>query len=169
MVNTEWHLKTISRQSEMTGTPFQVGQRIISYIYKDDHGEIHRTDIHADDANEFNSPGIILGWWEQVVKDYGNEAEAKKQAINSSEELFLSLYEDEEPVEANEREVIKFLLALMLERKKILKPLNKVPTGKIQKYIHQRTNREYEVQLVDLTAESVQGVMGQLHEVVIME
>ncbi len=168
MVNTEWQLKTISRQSQITGSPFEVGQRIISYIYKDDSGEIHRDDIHADDTNEYNPPGILLGWWEQVVKNYDNEAEARRQAINSSEELFLSLYE-EEGIETREREVIKFLLALMLERKKILKPLIKTPADAVQKYLHNRTNREYKVPIIDLTAESVQEVMGQLKEVVVME
>jgi len=168
MVNTEWQLKTISRQSQITGSPFEVGQRIISYIYKDDSGEILRDDIHADDVNEYNSPGILLGWWEQVVKNYDNEAEARRQIINSSEELFLSLFE-EEKVETREREVIKFLLALMLERKKILKPLIKTPVDAVQRYLHNRTNREYEVPIIDLTAESVQEVMGQLKEVVVME
>ena len=167
MVNTEWHLKTISRQSKLTGNPFEAGQRIISYIYKDNNGEIHRTDIHANDASKYHAPGVLLGWWEQELRNDDNELEAKKQIINSSEELFLSLFEDEE-IEAEEREVIKFLLALMLERKKILKPLLKAPVGKVQKYLHQRTDKEYEVPLVDLTAKSVQGVMEQLKEVIIL-
>ena len=168
MVNAEWQLKTISKQSQLTGSPFEVGQRIISYIFKDDSGKIHRNDIHAVDLDKKDLPGTLLGWWEQVVKNYDDEIEAKKHAVNSSEELFLSLYEGEE-AETHERDVIKFLLALMLERKKILKPMIKFPTNRIQKYLHNRTNREYEVPIIDITAKSVQKVMGELKEVVVME
>ena len=112
MVNAEWQLKTISKQSQLTGSPFEVGQRIISYIFKDDSGKIHRNDIHAVDLDKYDLPGTLLGWWEQVVKNYDDEIEAEKHAVNSSEELFLSLYEGEE-AETHERDVIKFLLALI--------------------------------------------------------
>ncbi len=164
-VNVDWHLKSLSRKSQKSGRLFTEGQRVISYIYKAANGEIQRADVHVEEANEFTPSGILLGWWEQVMKNYDNEAEAKRQAILSSEELFLSLYEEKENA-AEEADVLKYLLALMLERKRILKPIDKVAEGHTQRYLHTRTKKEFSVPFVDIMTKSAQGVMDQLKGVI---
>ena len=111
----------------------------------------------------FVPPGTVLGWWRQEAK--AEETKSKHQAVKTAEDLFLSLYaEGADPSE--ERATLKSLLALMLERKRILKPRGKALEGKPQQYFLVKTKETFEIPAVDLTAEAVRKIQEQLWAVI---
>ncbi len=161
----DWQVKPAGRLSQISGEAFRPGQKIISYIYKDEGNDLRRLDLLATEADHFTVPGSILGWWTQVVKDQEDEAEARRRAIETSEGLFHSLFE-EGAVCAEESEALKFLLAIMLERKRILKRCGKPAAGEPQRYRHSKSGEEFDVPQVDLTASTVLKIQEQLRDVI---
>ena len=91
----DWHLKSISRKSHASDHRFSVGDAVVSYLLEDAVGEIARADVLRGEAGEFSPPGKVLGRWEQVLRDYDDEAEARREALRTTEGLFLSLFEPE--------------------------------------------------------------------------
>ena len=161
----EWQVKPVGRLSQLSGEAFKSGQKIISYLYKDDGGDLQRYDVLTAETDNFSVPGQILGWWTQVVRDMQNEANARRRAIETTEDLFLSLYE-EGAVKTDESEVLKYLLAIVLERKRILRPIGKLSGGEPQLYRHSKSGEEYTVAQVDLTASNVLKIQDQLQAVI---
>jgi hypothetical protein len=71
--------------------------------------------------------------------------ETQKQTLLSAEELFLSLFL-EDNTSLQEREGLKQILALLLERKRILKPQG-LPHQQTQSYLHVKTGIVYNVSI----------------------
>ena len=157
----DWQVKPAGRLSQVSGEAFSPGQKIISYLYKDEGDDLRRIDALAAEADRFTAPGPILGWWTQTVKDQEDKAEVRRRVIETSEELFLSLFE-EGADSAQESETLKFLLAIMLERKRILRRCGKPDDGEPQLYRHSKSGQEFDVPQVDLTASSVLKIQEQL-------
>ena len=157
----DWQVKSASKQSEVTGRAFKPGERIVSYLFKNERGDLQRSDVLAEEAQAFQSPGLVLGKWEHVVKEDISEAEIRSQSLRTSEGLFLSLFEgDGEATE--EREVLKYLIAIILERKRILKPIGSSGVGGSQTYLMRGTKEKFNVPTVDVTADIVVKLKEQL-------
>ncbi len=161
----DWQVKPAGRLSQVSGKEFSPGQKIISYLYKDEGDDLRRIDALAAEVDSFTAPGQILGWWTQTVKDQEDEAEVRRRVIETSECLFLSLYEEGAGC-ALESEALKFLLAIMLERKRILRRCGKPDAGEPQRYRHSKSEEEFDVPQVDLTASSVLKIQEQLRAVI---
>lgn len=157
----DWQVKSASNLSDISGRAFEPGERIVSFLLRDENGDLRRSDVSAGESQEHQPSGAVLARWEQEKKEVVSEAEAKKQTLQTSVGLFLSLFEvDGEGVE--ERDVLKYLLAIMLERKRILKPTGVKRKEKIQCYEMRELKRSFEVPIVDVTTESVMRIEEQL-------
>ena len=94
-----------------------------------------------------------------------DERAARRMALSSSEDFFVSLF-DGSGVRADESDVIKQMLALLLERKRILRPVGR-PSGGIQKYVQTSTKREFDVPQRNLDAELIVKIQTQLGNIII--
>lgn len=165
-MNNDWQIKAHSRKSSVSGEVFETGSKIICYIYHSEHGEeeLVRTDIREEELGTFEVPKNLLARWTQVVKDRKNN-EGQKQTLGNIEELFLSLYEEIDEVDKKKNskkgEILKQLLGLILERKRILKRL-KIKDKRIITYLHIATKKEYEVNELDLDLEEIAKMQEQL-------
>jgi len=164
------HIKPLGKQSSISSRPFQPGDWVVSYLCRNEDEELERVDLFADEAEEWEAGGPVLCRWERIVKEKDEEAASqKKQALATAEELFLALCgqageEDGNPGEADREEVLtlKYLLALMLERKRLLKGI----PGKTGLFVHVPTKQEFKVEAIELDAEKLQKVMVQLQGLV---
>ncbi len=158
----EWSVKSNTGKSTITDVEFQPGDIVISYISHDENGEIARKDILKSEEDSFKKDEKILGWWSHVVKDEEDPAEAKRQALKSSEDLFLSLFE-EESNDVEDVNILKYLLSIILERKRIIKNLGVTNSdGQIQHYIHVKEKKEYEVPIMEINAETIERIQNQI-------
>ena len=79
----------------------------------------------------------------------------------TTEELFLSLFEESGAEGEEDRAVLKQLLALMLERKRVIKRVGPSTQG-VQRYRHPKQDREYDVPMDDLNPEKLVRIQEQL-------
>ena len=101
----------------------------------------------------------VLGWWGRRLRKDLDESEANREAVASTEEFFLSLYDDRAG-DIEESAVLKYLFAIMLERKRILKPVGRAMPGEPQTYLMRKSGRKFDVPIVDVTAQSVNAYRG---------
>lgn len=165
----ELQLKPIGRHSTVSGQAFEPGQKAISWLFLGADGGLLRADALEAEEPAVQIDGTLLCKWRRIVREPGENATARRQALLTAEDLFLALHPGE-PGDGDEVETmgpemagdsettaaLKHLLALMLERKRILKPL----AGQPDRYLHPRSRRVFTVEPVDLTA----GIVIRLEE-----
>lgn len=147
-------IRSVETASAVSGTPFQPGDRVWSYLYRNPEGLIERFDCLEGEREGVSLEGGILCSWGHVKKARQiSEAEERKAALRSTEDVFLSLYEEpgEGGTEASgleeSRDRLKFFLALQLERKRVLRHMGGT------RYRHISTKRDYPVPQLEITPE----------------
>ena len=147
----EISIRNVSDTSGISGRPFSPGDLVWSCLYRDEDGVLDRLDVHTEELEDWERGKSILCKWSQVIKKReATEAENKRAALQSTEEVFLSLYEEAEEEDKSlteARDRLKYFLAIQLERKRVLKPAS------AGKYRHVSSKREYNVPRLELTPE----------------
>ncbi len=165
-MNTDWHVKPLSRKSTISGQTFKPGAHVVCYIYSNPNSptELLRSDILTEESTHFNLPENLLARWTRIVKEHDDseQKESQKQTLNNAEEFFLSLY-DEFNINNQEHTklILKQLLGLMLERKRILKRL-KNKDKNIILYLHVPSKKEYQVPQTTLALDEIAKIEQQL-------
>lgn len=163
----DWHVQPLSRRSTFSQVSFQPGDRVCSYIFKDDADNLQRMDVLETEARTpfFTKPEHLLGRWTHVIKPAEEDQKgAQKSFLAASEELFLSLFDSEKNEKTStypEHNALQQLLGLLLERKRILKRLT---SGKEnpQRYLHVASQRELSFEVIPLDSELVVKVKEQM-------
>jgi hypothetical protein len=165
----EWHFKSIARKSSLSQVPFSPGARVACVIFKDiEAGEMGRVDMLPEEVETFDLPGEILGRWMRLIKDPDDECQNVRETVASAEDFFLSLYETDHAVEVQEEtDALKHLLALMLERKRVMRALGKRQTKGTQAYRHIKTKQEIEVPVVEISTDLMLKIQDTLGDIIL--
>lgn len=162
----EWQIKTIARKSSLSGTPFKPGDRIVCLIFKQtDEGELGRADLMESELADFTIPGEVLGRWLREVKDPEDESQNARETMASAEDFFFSLFENEQSEASAESDMLKHLLALMLERKRVLRAQPPRRSEGEQAYLHVKTKQVLQVPVVEISTElmfKIQDTIGDI-------
>ena len=165
----DWQVKAISKECDATGEEFSPGERVLCYINKDgESGELARSDIKKSAISNFKIPKATLGRWTRVIREKSEdlEKEAQEQSLKTAEDLFLSLYEEAETEAVKEQAILKQILALLLERKRILRRLKGQKTENLI-FIHVRSKQEFVVGMADFAIPDIEKIQDQLETIVI--
>lgn len=155
----DWVIKSLARTSFISGKTFVPGEKVTSVIFRSPEG-LQRADLSEADAGTWQPPGEVLGRWTRKAEDE-SDAARRKQALASAEEVFLALIQ--EPGGAGEdKNLLLQLLALLLERKRILRPQGRPVDGR-QRYLHSRLQQEFAVPYQELIPERLPALREQLH------
>lgn len=160
-------LITPARQCSASSKAFEDGDKVVSCLFKaDEGGALMRIDMLDEQWANCVVAGTVLGRWTRVFKsDLDPEKHSAKQRLANAESLFVSMMGvaggdgQQEP----EVDALKHLLALMLERKRILKPLGAVVQS-AQRYRHVKTKAEYTVPWPELAPDSLIQIAQKLDE-----
>lgn len=164
----EWQIKTIARKSSLSGEAFVPGDRVCSIIYKDEAaGELGRVDVRPEEMEQFRLPGEVLGRWTRVVKDPDDESAHGRETMASAEDFFFSLYENDQPEARDESDMLKHLLSLMLERKRVLRPLGDRQTSGEQRYLHVKTKRELIVPIREISSKLMLKIEDTIGDIIL--
>ena len=147
-------IRGVGETSMHSGEAFTPGEAVWSCLYRSEAGHIERGDVRLAERGVMNWPGtIICQWGHRFREKEASEAEERRAALQSADEIFLSLFEslEEGPdaVAEASRDRLKFFLALHLERKRVLKPLGG------RRFRHMPTKRELLVPDMDVTSELI--------------
>lgn len=155
-------IRSVGEASGHSGNAFVPGDRVWSYLYRSPEGLIERLDVLEAERDQLPFEGGVICCWSQLIKEKGvSEAEERRAALQSADEVFLSLFEADEAEAADEetsgaRDRLKFFLALQLERKRVLKPLGG------RRYRHMPTKRELVVPDMEITGELIASFQDEI-------
>jgi hypothetical protein len=157
----EMHLQPLATTCFISGEPFVEGARVASFLVRGASLEIVRYDVLEAHAPQFAPEGFIACRWVQAYKPRKAGENADRALKLTAENLFVTLADPTtEPTPENTR-LVQFL-ALMLERKKILKPRGKSADGERNLLEHTKTKQMFEVPAGELTPEFFIAVQQQL-------
>ena len=155
-------IRPVGEISGLSETPFTPGDTVCSYLFRSGEGFIERLDVLEGEREALELEGAVICRWSQLIKDKGvTEAEERRAALQSADDIFLSLFEEvpegeEDSTTTGTRERLKFFLALQLERKRILKPLGG------RRYRHMPTKRELAVPDMAITPELIADFQNEI-------
>jgi len=164
----DWQIKTLSRKSTLSGESFKPGDRAVSLVYVDDEaGDLDRADLHENELDQLQLPGQVLGRWTWVMKDPEDGATNAADTVASAEDFFFSLFENEAGEEQDRSDALKHLLALMLERKRVLRPVGPRQTSGAQLYRHVKTKQELSVPIAEISRELMFKIEDTLGDIIL--
>ena len=157
----ELNLQPQAALCQLTGQPFAEGDRVASYLVRGAALEILRYDVLESAAAGFAPEGVVACRWVHAYKPRLPGENADRRLKLTAESLFLTLADPlTEPTEENTR-LVRFL-ALMLERKKILKARGRSADGAKDRYEHAKTKQIFELPAGELNPAFFVAVQAQL-------
>lgn len=158
----EMHLQPLATVCFVSGESFVEGTRVASFLVRRGAAlEIIRYDVLEPHAATFAPDGMVACSWVHSYKPRKHGENADRALKLTAEHLFVVLADPTtEPTPENTR-LVQFL-ALMLERKKILRPRGKSTDGARHRYEHAKSKQIFEVAAGDLSPEFFVAVQAQL-------
>ncbi len=157
----ELTLQPLAKTCRASGRPFLENDRVVCHLVQAPNGEIARHDVLATEEAGYAKPGFVFCTWTVAYKARRPDENPGRTLKLTAENLFVTLADPTaEPNEAN-TPLLQFL-ALMLERKKVLRPRGMTPDGARQVYEHARTHQRYELPVGTLDAAFFVKIQGQL-------
>jgi uncharacterized protein YodC (DUF2158 family) len=158
----EMHLQPLATTCFVSGEPFTDGARVASYLVRTGPAmEIVRYDLLEAHVASFAPEGTVACKWVHGFKPRRAGENPDRALKLTAENLFVALADPTtEPTPENTR-LVQFL-ALMLERKKILRPKGRSADGLRNRYEHAKSKAMFEVPAGELTPEFFVAVQEQL-------
>lgn len=161
-LNESWHLRGRSRECAGTGAPFSEGQPIVTALFPDtessgylrkDFSETAWKERGDDEAQPFSS-------WRTKFQPSQTTEDSRAVTKQSAEELLRSLVEEDQDHTENTR----YILAVMLERQKLLRETDTQPTagGILRIYEHRKTGEVYIVKDPNIPLDQVEKVQEEV-------
>lgn len=145
----------------ISGQPFAEGDRVASYLVRNAALEVMRFDLLDCESTDYQPEGSIACRWVQHFKPHVREANADRALKVTAENLFLTLAD---PATEQTPETVRLVqfLALMLERKRLLRPKGRTPDGERAIFEHTKTKQFFEVLLGELDPAFFVAIQEQL-------
>jgi hypothetical protein len=155
----ELNLQPLAAACFASQQPFAAGDRIVSYLVGTADAGVVRYDVRADAG--FLPEGRVACSWVHVFKPKAKDDNPERTLKLTAENLFLVLAAPATELTLENERLVRFL-ALMLERKKLLRPKGRSADGTKDLFEHGRTKQVYEVPAGEMTPEFFLAVQEQL-------
>ena len=157
----ELTLQPLAKICRASGRAFTEGDRVVSYLVREATGEVARHDVLVSEEAGYAVGGFVFCSWTIEFKPRRADENPGRALKLTAENLFVTLADPAaEPNEAN-TPLLQFL-ALMLERKKVLRPRGTTADGARQIFEHAKTHHIYEVPVGTLDEAFFVKIQGQL-------
>ena len=157
----ELTLHPLAKTSRVSGGAFHEGDRVVCRLVREAGGEISRHDVLASEDADYAKPEFVFCTWTVEYKARRAEENPGRALKLTAENLFVTLADPAaEPNEAN-TPMLQFL-ALLLERKKILRPRGITADKARQVFEHAKTHQIYEIPVGTLDEAFFVNIQGQL-------
>lgn len=157
----ELNLHPIATKCFVSGREFAEQDRVVSYLVREAGGEVARRDLLEAEDGRFMPPAFVYCRW---VVAFKRRKAGENPALTlklTAENLFLTLADPANEPNPTNTPLLQFL-ALMLGRKKIIKPRGLTEDGARQIFEHMGTHQLYEVPVGDLNVEFFQKIQEHL-------
>ncbi len=157
----ELTLHSIATKCFVSGRDLVEGERVASYLVREANGEVARRDLFESEDGRFMPPAFVYCRWVTAYKPRRADENQALALKLTAESLFLTLAAPEADKSETNTPLLQFL-ALMLERKKLIKPRGLSEDGERQVYEHRATHQLYEVPVGNLNVEFFQKIQEHL-------
>ncbi|MBL9203738.1 MAG: hypothetical protein JNN01_01535 [Opitutaceae bacterium] len=158
----ELNLQPLSTVCHVTQDAFLAGQRLVSFLVRDPaQPEIVRYDVSEPAAAGFAPAGVVVCRWVHLFKPRKPGDTSEKTLKLTAETLFLTLADPSAELTPENTRLVQFL-ALMLERKRLLKPRGRTADGLRTVVEHTKSKQLFEIPAGDLNPEFFIQVQAQL-------
>jgi hypothetical protein len=157
----DMHLQPQGASCFVSGEPFVEDARVASYLVRTATMEVVRYDVLEAHAATFAPEGFVACRWVHRFKARRGDENPDRALKLTAENLFVALADPTTEQTPENTRLVQFL-ALMLERKKILRPKGRTADGQRNRYEHAKTKQMFEVPAGELTPEFFVAVQEQL-------
>ncbi len=157
---TDWHIQRRASRCSVTDTPFTDGEVFHTLLFHEKEG-LRREDL-CDAAWNARLPELVpFCYWKSK---YEKPAETAPEAMprQGVESLLRRLILEDEPHTQN----VRYILVLMLERKRILKPIDEKPSdeGRLLIYEHAKTGEAFIVTDPMLRLDQIETIQQEVYD-----
>ncbi|MCF3652019.1 hypothetical protein [Synoicihabitans lomoniglobus] len=146
----------------VTGNEFVEDERVVSHLVRQaSDGEIVRLDVKEESEPEFETPGRVVCRWTHPFKPKLLQENPERDLKLTAETLFLTLADPNAELSPDDSRLVQFL-ALMLERKRMIKPRGRTADGAKDIYEHRGSKTRCEVPVGELNPAFFIAVQEQL-------
>lgn len=157
-----WHVRSRGRECASTQRPFTDGETIVTALFPDPESSGYlRRDYGVEGwATHQESGEAPFSFWRTVYTAAPNNEAALAAEKLSAEEILQRLVEEDEDHTENAR----FILAVMLERQKLLRETDsqRTPTGIVRVYEHRKTGEVFIVKDPDIPLSQIEAVQNEV-------
>jgi len=158
----ELNLQPLATICCVTGESFVEGDRVVSLLVRPaESAEILRHDMAEGREGEFTPSGPVACRWVQAFKPRNQNENPERELKLTAETLFLTLAAPEAELTEENGRLVQ-VLALMLERKRVLRPKGSTADGRRLVYEHAKSKELYEVPAAELSPEFFLSIQDQL-------
>jgi len=158
----ELNLQPLGTSCSITHEVFAAGQRVVSYLVRDPaQTEIVRYDLVESAVPGFTPNGVVVCRWVHLFKPRKAGESSERTLKLTAETLFLTLADPSAELTPENTRLVQFL-ALMLERKRLLKPKGRTADGLRTVVEHTKSKQLFEIPAGDLNPEFFVQVQAQL-------
>jgi hypothetical protein len=154
----EWDIKGRAEKCEATGHLFQDGEYFYTLLFHDSEG-FRRIDLSEEAWRQRNDNVQPFSFWRSKFEP-PPPAQPEPLARETAEDLLRGYMGEEHMQHANAR----YILALMLERKRILKPIDSKDdgNGRILIYEHAKTGEVFVIPDPGLRLDQIESVQNEV-------
>lgn len=158
----ELNLQPLASTCHVTGQAFKEGERVISFLVRPEAStEVIRYDVLEPAKDQFSPAGFVACRWAHVFKPRKAGENPERELKLTAENLFMTLADPSVELAPENERLVQFL-ALMLERKRLLRPKGRSADGRRSVYEHAKTKQLYEVPAGELSPEFFLSLQEQL-------
>lgn len=159
-----WHLRTRSRECAATATPFTEGQTILTALIPDPASSAYLRQDFCLDAWENRPPDAPKPFSSWRTTYHPAIIQEKNQTVTkqTAEDLLRTLVEEDQEHTENTR----YILAIMLERQKILRETDTQPTSNaiLRIYEHRKTAEIFIIKDPNIPLEQIETIQNEVIE-----
>lgn len=157
-----WNIKSRAHECARTGRAFEEGDVFYTAIYFDtDAGEFVRRDVGVEAWDEETAERTPFSYWKaEYIKPESLKPRAEIASRESAETLLRRFVEEDE----SHTEHARYILALMLERKKQLVPkeVKETEQGKTIFYEHRKSGEVFIIRDPELRLDEIESVQEEV-------
>ena len=156
-----WNIRSRAHACSLSGHAFSEGESFYTAIYFDpETGGYLRRDISLDSWEQELSERKPIAYWKTAYTPHVTEERPEVTSKESAMTLLQRFIEEDEPNTENAR----YILALMLERKRILSPTasKETETGKMLFYENKKTGEVFIVRDPELRLDELVQVQDEV-------
>ncbi len=157
-----WHVRSRGRECAATQLPFVDGEVIITALFPDPESSGYvRRDYRTDGWKSYQETGAApFSFWRTKYAAPSSHETVNLAEKLSAEEILQRLVEEDEDHTENAR----FILAVMLERQKLLRETDhqRTPSGILRVYEHRKTGEVFIVKDPNIPLSDVEAVQNEV-------